>query len=335
MQNAKIIDADGHVLDRDTDIRAFMEEPYCRRQSSLLARDKWDASMYGKLGMNITDVPTRLRDMDTEGIEVSVLFPTTGFAITQSPEKDYAAAYCRGYNDWIASVCKESPRLKGIGLVPFQDVPAAVAEVNRAITKLGLAGIAVASFGMKEHLGTPTFWPIYEELQRLNAPLLVHNSRQGPASEIRFDTFLFAHTISQPFETLIDCAALAYGGVPEKFPKLRIAFLECGCGWVPYWMDRMDEEWEKRQSEAPLLKAKPSEYMTRGNWFYAAEPEESTLPYVIDRIGDDKILFASDYPHWDGMFPYVVSTIHGRKDISEESKGKFLGENAKKLYGWE
>ncbi|TMB74429.1 MAG: hypothetical protein E6J54_02675 [Deltaproteobacteria bacterium] len=335
MQNAKIIDADGHVLDRDTDIRAFMEEPYCRRQGSLLARDKWDASMYGKLGMNITDVPTRLRDMDTEGIEVSVLFPTTGFAITQSPEKDYAAAYCRGYNDWIASVCKESPRLKGIGLVPFQDVPAAVAEVNRAITKLGLAGIAVASFGMKEHLGTPIFWPIYEELQRLNAPLLVHNSRQGPAGEIRFDTFLFAHTIGRPFETLIDCAALAYGGVPEKFPKLRIAFLECGCGWVPYWMDRMDEEWEKRQSEAPLLKAKPSEYMTRGNWFYAAEPEESTLPYVIDRIGDDKILFASDYPHWDGMFPYVVSTIHGRKDISEESKGKFLGENAKKLYGWE
>jgi len=335
MQNAKIIDADGHVLDRDTDIRAFMEEPYCRRQGSLLAKDKGDASMYGKLGMNITDVPTRLRDMDTEGIEVSVLFPTTGFAITQSPEKDYAAAYCRGYNDWIASVCKESPRLKGIGLVPFQDVPAAVAEVNRAITKLGLAGIAVASFGMKEHLGTPIFWPIYEELQRLNAPLLVHNSRQGPAGEIRFDTFLFAHTIGRPFETLIDCAALAYGGVPEKFPKLRIAFLECGCGWVPYWMDRMDEEWEKRQSEAPLLKAKPSEYMTRGNWFYAAEPEESTLPYVIDRIGDDKILFASDYPHWDGMFPYVVSTIHGRKDISEESKGKFLGENAKKLYGWE
>src|SRR5881409_1480164 len=99
--------------------------------------------MYSKLGMNITDVPTRLQDMDTERIEVSVLFPTTDFAITQSPKKDYAAAYCRGYNDWIASVCKESPRLKGIGLVPFQDVPAAVAEVNRAITKLGLAGIAV------------------------------------------------------------------------------------------------------------------------------------------------------------------------------------------------
>ena len=335
MQNAKVIDADGHVQDRDADIRACMEEPFCRRQGTLVAKDKWDSSMYGKLGIDVADVPTRLRDMDREGIEVSVLFPTSAFGITQSPEKDYAAAFCRGYNDWIASVCKESPRLKGIGLVPFQDVPAALAEVNRAITKLGLAGITIASFGLKDHLGAPIFWPIYEELERLNTPLLVHNSRQGPAGEIRFDTFLFAHTVARPFETMIDCAALMYGGVAEKFLKLRIAFLECGCGWVPYWMDRMDEEWEKRQCEAPLLKAKPSEYITHGNWFFAAEPEESTLPYVMDRIGDKKIIFASDYPHWDGIFPYVVSTIRERKDISEESKQKFLGENARRLYGWD
>jgi predicted TIM-barrel fold metal-dependent hydrolase len=125
-----------------------------------------------------------------------------------------------------------------------------------------------------------------------------------------------------------------YGGVPEKFPDLRIAFLECGCGWVPYWMDRMDEEWEKRRSEAPLLKAKPSEYMTRGNWFYAAEPEESTLPYVAERIGEDVILFASDYPHWDGGFPYMVSTVKDRQDLSEQLKQKLLGENAKRLYAW-
>lgn len=335
MLNAKVIDADGHVRDRDADIRAFMEEPYCRRQGSLLPNDEWDASMYGKLGMNIHDVPTRLRDMDKEGIDMSVLFPTGGFSVTRLPEKDYAAAFCRGYNNWIASVCKESPRLMGIGLVPFQDVPAAAAEVNRAVTKLGIVGIAIGSFGMKEHLGSQTFWPIYEELQRLNVPLLVHNARSGPAGEIRFDTFLFKHTIGRPFETLLDCAALMYGGVPEKFPKLRIAFLECGVGWVPYWMDRMDEEWEKRQPEAPLLKAKPSEYMTRGNWFYATEPEESTLPYAIERIGDDKIVFASDYPHWDGMFPHVVSTIRERKDISEDSKKKILGETAKRLYGWQ
>ena len=334
MHNEKIIDADGHVRDRDADIRAHMEEPYCRRKGSLLPNDEWDSSMYGKLGMDIHDVPTRLRDMDKEGIEVSVLFPTGGFAVSRLPEKDYAAAFCRGYNNWIASVCNESPRLEGVGLVPFQDVPAAVKEVGRAITKLRLVGITVGTFGMKEHLGEPTFWPIYEELQRLNAPLLIHNARSGPAGEVRFDTFLFKHTVGRPFETMLDCAALMYGGVPEKFPKLRVAFLECGIGWVPYWMDRMDEEYEKRASEAPLLKAKPSEYMANGNWFYSTEPEEASLPYAAERVGEDNVLFASDYPHWDGMFPYVVSTLRGRKDLSDTAKQKILGENAKRMYGW-
>jgi predicted TIM-barrel fold metal-dependent hydrolase len=133
---------------------------------------------------------------------------------------------------------------------------------------------------------------------------------------------------------MLDCAALMYGGVPEKFPKLRVAFLECGIGWVPYWMDRMDEEYEKRASEAPLLKAKPSEYMANGNWFYSTEPEEASLPYAAERVGEDNVLFASDYPHWDGMFPHVVSTLRGRKDLSDTTKQKILGENAKRMYGW-
>jgi uncharacterized protein len=330
----KIIDADGHVRDSDVEVRRFMAEPYCRRQGGLLPNDVWDSSMYGKLGMDVRDVPTRLRDMDLEAIDVSVLFPTRGFAVTMLPEKDYAAAFCRAYNDWVASICAESPRLKAVGLVPFQDVDAAVKETQRAIAQLGLAGITIGSFGMKEHLGQPMFWPIYEQLQNLNAPLLIHNSRQGPAGEIRFDTFLFRHTIGRPFETLLDCAALMYGGVPEKFPRLKVAFLECGCGWVPYWMDRMDEEWEKRQCEAPLLKRKPSAYMTSGKWYYATEPEESTLPYVMEKVGEDVILFASDYPHWDGSFPKMTSTLKGRQDITDQQKKKIMRTNAINLYGW-
>jgi predicted TIM-barrel fold metal-dependent hydrolase len=99
-------------------------------------------------------------------------------------------------------------------------------------------------------------------------------------------------------------------------------------------MERMDEEWEKRgHVEAPFCKQRPSDYVKGGNLFFATEPEEETLPYVIDRIGDDKILFASDYPHWDGIFPYVVSTIQGREDISEDAKRKILGDNAKRFYG--
>jgi predicted TIM-barrel fold metal-dependent hydrolase len=330
------IDADGHIVEKDADIRKRLAEPFSKRSGSLLPSDGMDTNMGGRVGgREGSDLPTRLKDMDQEGIDTSVLFPTSSFAVNSMIEREYAVAYARAYNDFIADVCNQTPRLKGVALVPLQDPKAAVEEANRAITKLGLASIAVASQGMKEHLGSQTFWPLYEELQRLNAPLCVHNRREGPAGEIRFDSFIFMHTIGRPVETFIQFAGLMYGGVPQRFPKLRIAFLECGVGWVPYWMERMDEEWEKRgKVEAPLCQHKPSEYIMQGNWFFAMEPEEETLPYVIERIGDDKILFASDYPHWDGMFPYVTKTIRGRKDISDRAKDRILGENAKRFYGW-
>jgi predicted TIM-barrel fold metal-dependent hydrolase len=331
------IDADGHIVEKDIDIRKRLPEPYSKRTGGLLPSDGMDTNMGGSLGgLEKNDLPTRLADMDKEGIDLSVLFPTSSFSVNSMIERDYAIAYARAYNDFIADVCRQSPRLKGVALVPLQDPKAAVAEANRAVTKLGLASIAVATQGMKEHLGAQTFWPLYEELERLNVPLCVHNRREGPAGEVRFDSFIFMHTIGRPVETFIQFAGLMYGGVAERFPKLRIAFLECGVGWVPYWMERMDEEWEKRgKIEAPLCKNKPSEYVKHGNWFFAMEPEEETLPYVIQRIGEDKIVFASDYPHWDGIFPHVVSTIRGRKDISESAKAKVLGENAKRFYGWQ
>jgi uncharacterized protein len=332
----KIIDADGHILDKEKDIRAHLPEAHRRRGGSLVPSLGVDARLGGRFSdIECHDVPKRLRDMDREGIDVSVLFPTTSFAMSKIFERDYAVAYARAYNDFIAEVCQESPRLKAVALLPFQDVDAAVKEVKRAVTELGLVGVAVAPQGMREHLGSQTFWPIYEEIQRLNVPFCVHSRREGPAGENRFDSFIYMHTIGRPTETIIQCVGLMYAGIPEKFPKLRIAFLECGAGWVPYWMERMDEEWEKRGDvEAPLCKRKPSEYITHGNWFFATEPEEGMLPYVIERIGEDRIVFASDYPHWDAMFPHVVSTIRGRNDISESAKEKILGKNANALYGW-
>lgn len=330
------IDADGHIVERDSDIRKYLPEPFNKRGGRLLPSDGLDTNLGGLVGgLEEVDIPTRLTDMTKESIDVAVLFPTSSFAVNGFMEREYAVAYARAYNDYAAEVCKHSPRLKAVGLVALQDPEAAVAEANRAVTKLGLCSIAVATQGTKEHLGSKSFWPLYEEMQRLNVPLSVHNRREGPAGDKRFDSFIFMHTIGRPVETVIQFAGLMYAGVPEKFPKLRISFLECGVGWAPYWIERMDEEWEKRgKIESPLCKLKPSEYIAQGNWFFAFEPEEKTLPFAIEHIGDDKIIFASDYPHWDGMFPYVTKTIRERKDISEQAKKRILGENAKRLYGW-
>jgi aminocarboxymuconate-semialdehyde decarboxylase len=143
---------------------------------------------------------------------------------------------------------------KAVALLPFQDVPAAVAEIKRAVTQLGLSGVVLSSFGLKEHIGSTTFWPIYEEMERLNVPLMIHASIQGPAGDRRADSFLLQHTVGRPVATLYDCAALIYGGVVEKFPRLRVAFLENRVAWVPYWMDYLDAKWGKAPGDAPLLK---------------------------------------------------------------------------------
>ena len=334
--SSDVIDVDAHIRESNNDIRAYLVEPYCKRGSPLLASDgMWAGEGTNSDHSENPDIATRLSDMDREGISIAVLFPTNSLGMRRIIEPDYATAYAQAYNNYIADICKQSSRIKGIALLPFIDVDEAVKELNRAITELGLSGIGIATQSMKEHLGSKIFWPIYEEMQRLNVPLCVHGGRDGPAGEIRFDSFIFMHTIGRPVETAIQFAGLLYAGIAERFPRLRVGFFECGAGWVPYWIERMDEEWEKRgKREAPFCKRKPSEYILHGNWYFSAEPEEKSLPHVIETIGDDKILFASDYPHWDGLFPNAVSTFRNRSDLPAATKEKILTENGRRFYGW-
>jgi len=133
----RIIDADGHIEERASDIRPHLPERYANR-GTLMPTDGMDARMGGTVPtIQCNDVPTRLRDMDREGIDVSVLFPTASFSLQQIIERDYAVAYARAYNDFIASVCRESGRVKAIGLLPFIDVDAAVKEANRRLPSSG------------------------------------------------------------------------------------------------------------------------------------------------------------------------------------------------------
>ncbi len=124
------------------------------------------------------------------------------------------------------------------------------------------------------------------------------------------------------------------GGVLERFPKLRLAFLEGGVGWVPFWMDRMDEEVEKRgAAEAPYLTQRPSEYVKSGRIFFGVECEEHTIPDAVRWGLADTLLYSSDYPHWDGDWPHTVAAVRERDDLSEDVKRKMLHDNAVRFYG--
>ncbi len=345
-----VIDSNTHLIQRadDSDIRAQMAKPYSQDSYPIFPGTGWDATSSGQFSASEWDTQGQLTAMDREGIDLSVLMPTQALLVSQIPkaglptgfprqirDNNLAAAYCHAYNNHVANICAESGRLKAVGIAPFQDVAAAVAEVSRAVKELGLLGIVVSSLGLAEHLGSRTFWPIYDELQNLKVPLIVHNlSHQVPTGQRYPDSFLFQDTVGGSMETLHAFTGLMYGGVAEQFPALRIAFFNIGVGWLPYMLERMDKDFASHGAEqAPLLKQSPSAYVKLGRWYYSTMGDEGTLPYVLECIGDDVVVFGSGYPDADSPFPLAVANIRTREDISETSKGKILGGNAARLFG--
>jgi predicted TIM-barrel fold metal-dependent hydrolase len=274
--------------------------------------------------------------MDIDGIDIQVIFPSH-LSLSAEKEADLATDIARAYNDWLAEFCAADPRrLKGAAMVALQDVEAATKEARRAVEQLGFVGVMMPTNVRDQDIGKRMFWPFYEEIERLGVGLALHGGiRAAERMHGRFDSFISVHSVSFPFECMAALTGLIFAGVPEMFPKLRIAALEACCGWVPFWMDRLDEEFEKRGSrEAPLLRKKPSDYMASEQFFYAFELEESTLPYVIDRIGADRLLYSSDYPHWDTSWPNTVRTFHNRKDVSEAHRQQIAWANPQKFYGF-
>jgi predicted TIM-barrel fold metal-dependent hydrolase len=274
--------------------------------------------------------------MDEGNLEKVVLYPTAGLGIGWVREPEYAAALCRAYNNFLSEeFCKVSPRLTGVALLPFQNVPEAVKELRRAVTELNLVGVFAPAVGLRLPLGHPQFHPIYEEAERLGCMIAVHATVRGPHyfGADGFDKFIEVHTLSHPFAQMMQLTGMIYEGVPELFPRLKIGFMESGCSWVPFWMDRMDEEWELRgEVEAPFCKKKPSEYVCGGQLYFHAEADEGSIPEAIRRLGDDILFYASDFPHWDHGFPESAHEMAEREDLSPESRRKILYDNARRLY---
>jgi predicted TIM-barrel fold metal-dependent hydrolase len=328
-----VIDSDAHARDTDEFLKPYLGEPYRNRRLPYIPRETYDRSLGGTLGRSGAKIEERLADMDMQEINTAVLYPTTGLGIGRIREPDYAAAVCRAYNDFIADYCKASPRLKAVANLPIHNPTEAARELNRAVTKLDLVGGMLAAQAHNKNLGSPEFYPLYEEAQRLNAPLAVHAFGGDEAGTEIFHQFICLHTTGHPFPILRQLTGMIFGGIPELFPKLKIAFLEAGCGWIPYWMERMDEEWEKRgKAEAPLCKKRPSEYLASGRIYYGCEAEEKMISYVVGEIGSETLMYASDYPHWDMSWPESAVLIWRRKDLSLEARRNILQENARRFY---
>jgi uncharacterized protein len=297
----QVIDADGHVRESLPGIREFLDPRWRRR--NLFPSDAWDRDLRGRLGQAPQGPQDQLAAMDQDGIDVMVLYPTGGLAIGRIHEPEFATALTRAYNDWLSRFSQTNPdQLQFVALLAPQDPAAAAAELRRAVTELGAVGAVLPTHvPQSPDWGQRYYDPIYAEAERLDVGLGFHTGTSNESlGAQRFRSFLCAHTIDHPVEQMIALCATLIGGVFERFPQLRIAYLESGIGWVPYLMDRLDEEVEKRGAdEAACLTRLPSAHIKEsGRIFFGVECEEKTIPDGVRWGLEDTLLYASDYHYF-------------------------------------
>ena len=287
-------------------------------------------------GIGYATVEGVLADADRDSIDVMVLYPSYGLCAPSLEDPTFAAEFCRFYNEWISDYCKQGQgRLKGVAVVPLEHGAVAVDILTEA-RDLGLVAAMIPPALKTRNLDHADLEPFYSAAEDLDMPLGVHGAPGVHLPKIgvdRFDNYIQVHCISFPFDQMTAMTALVSGGVFDRHPRLRVAFLEAGVGWVPYFIDRMHEHYEKRGDWiADGWQRDPGDYLEAGNIWVTCEPEEPILPGVIDVLGSDFIMFASDYPHWDGDWPESTSHLRGRGDIADDDRAKIAGANAERFY---
>jgi predicted TIM-barrel fold metal-dependent hydrolase len=282
------------------------------------------------------DPKARLVDMDSEGIDRSVLFPTVGLFFGGVANPAVEAVLCRAYNDWLADYCAtDASRLVGVAMVAQGDIDSATAELRRAVGVHGFRGVMVRPNVLHDRtLDHPDYEPLWATAEELGVTVSVHEGTTLNVAQSgdRYETFAFRHACSHPHEQQMGMLSLICGGVLERHPDLRVVFLESGCGWVPAWLERLDEHMEHWRHTTIPLPLEPSEYFAR-QCFVSTEPDERMLPQVLELLGEDNVVFASDYPHPDGIFPGVVAALSDRDDLTDVAKIKILAQNPVRCFG--
>ena len=285
--------------------------------------------------------------MDAEGLDLAVLYPSRGLFVlgldsveqigADGLEPEYATAIARAYNDWMKDFCDVAPdRMYGAGMVAPHDVDGAVIEARRCVEELGFKAIFLAPATVNRRpWHHAAYDPLWAEIQRLDVPIAFHGGGQTyltPDFSLEvLDPLMLWHTFSQPLGIQFVTACLCGGGVLERFPDLRVALLEGNCSWAPWFLYRLDEHYEwTGWYEAPDLTMKPSDYFRRNCWI-SVEADEETVPHFVEKFGDERLIFSTDYPHGDSKFPHAVDAFE-KLPMSDDAKARAVSTNWADLY---
>jgi predicted TIM-barrel fold metal-dependent hydrolase len=345
MNDILAIDTDGHVLEREVDIRKYLEPPWNRRSTPLRPGDQpWDSDLFDSFEMSVAwrglspgeQIKRWHEVMDRHRVETAICFPTGSGGVARLQEIPFQIAVARACNTHFAKEYNAlSEKVSCVGVLPMRSPQAAAEELKRAVTELGLKGFEILPTALPLALGDTFYDPVYAEAQRLGVVLGIHGTR-GMSRELGASglaTFAEVHAYTFPVGILLQFTSMVCQGVPVRFPNLKLAFLEIGATWLPYYLDRLDEHWEKRAKyEMPLLKKKPSDMVRESKIYFSVEPGETQLAHTIDYLGAEHFVYASDIPHWDNEFPENLKHLRNHPDLSDKVKEKILYKNAKDLF---
>jgi predicted TIM-barrel fold metal-dependent hydrolase len=279
---------------------------------------------------------SRLADMDEQGVDVQVVYPTAAGQMLGREFRDpkLLAACCRAYNDWSADYCSKAPdRLKWAAILPMQDVEESIKEAHRAARNGAISFYVRPNPVAGRTIFHADYLPLWGEVEKLNRPISTHDSASASVASFgdRMDTHVSGHILSHPFEAMAAMAGLIWYGVIEKYPKLRVVHVEADGGWVPYWLQRMEQHWRfSGNAEHEYLTRRPTEYF-KSNFFVAFRGDEPTMKAAIELVGDDNFLWDTDYPHPDGTFPWGVGAML-EQPIPDASRRKIWWDNAVRAF---
>lgn len=276
-----------------------------------------------------------VKDMDADGVDVSILYPTIGLLLYSVPDTELVTASFRVYNDWVAEFCRPFPnRLKANAMVNVDDVQDGVRELERC-AKLGITGAMITSYPPEGHsFDSPEYEPLWAAAQDLDLPLSLHaisnRSRQFTATSTKI-----SYLINMDYWVRLSIADMTLSGVFERYPRLQVGSVEHELSWVPHFVERMDYGYTQRPATDRAHRFKegvlPSDFIHR-NVFFGFQ-EDSLGIKLRELIGVDNLLWGSDYPHQESTFPrsrQILDEILA--DCTSEEKAKIVSGNAARIF---
>ena len=360
LQGYQVLDADCHVIEPFEMWQNYLEPDFKNRAPS---RDKTGIkiageTIYNKISnrvrsegtrkiihnyplsvVNSFDAESQVKSMQKMGTDIAFLYPTMGLWMLaiDSMDPKLAGALTRAYNNWLRDFCRYDPQmLKGVGAINLHDPQEMVPELHR-VALWGWKAVFLRPNPVKGRLlSDRAYEPFWTECDRLGIAVCIHEGthcRLPTAGSDRFHSRFAMHACSHPMELMMAMLALIEGGVLERHPNLKVAFLEAGCGWLPYWLWRLDEEYENLAWEVQdSVTMKPSEYFRR-QCFICVEPSEPNLRETIAYLGTDNLLFGSDYPHMDCKPNIVKEAVNLTEQLPRKTVQKILWNNPLMFYG--